>query len=331
MRRGRTGEGADHWPGFVDALATLLLVTIFLLSLFAVAQYAVGAALSSKDRELESLNQRLASLAEQLALAEASKVENERKIGALEASLETAEAKLVIAEGELSDAQETIVVVRGERDSAEALSEQAQDQIALLNQQVLALRQQLAALNAALEAAEALDAEQKAQIENLSSRLNSALARKVQQMAEFRSKFFEELTTALGDRTDIRVVGDRFVFETDVLFDSGSAELAPAGTAELIKIANVIKDVARDIPSDVDWIIRVDGHTDRVPIRDAYASNWELSAARAISVVNYFEALGVPSKRLVAAGFGEHHPIATGSSQAALTRNRRIELKLDSR
>lgn len=336
MVRARTlrarNDSADHWPGFVDALATLLLVAIFLLSLFAVAQYASTALLSSRDEELARVNAQLSELADALALERAKTDQFETRIATLQLSLETSESEKAALQGELDDSDRRVLILTAELEGTQELTQAAQDQVAVLNEQILALREQLAALNEALEASEARDREQEAQIESLSERLNAALAQKVQQLAQFRSRFFEELTQALGDRADVRVVGDRFVFETDVLFGSGSADLSAEGREQLRTIADVVADIADDIPDDVDWIIRVDGHTDRRPIATAeFASNWELSAARAISVVNYFEALGVPSRRLVAAGFGEHYPVSAGRSAAALAANRRIELKLDSR
>ncbi len=329
--RGFRGEDADHWPGFVDALATLLLVVIFLLSLFAVAQYALGQALSGRDAQLARLNSQLAELADKLALETARAEDMTGQLTLLRASLEASQANAVALRGELDAAEQTNIALQTNLASAIENEAAASSQASDLELQIAALNEQLLALNQALEASEARDLEQKAQIDNLSERLNTALASKVAQLAQYRSRFFEELTTALGDRTDIRVVGDRFVFETDVLFDSGSADLAIEGQAELAKIAQVIQDVATGIPDDVDWIIRVDGHTDRVPIRERFASNWHLSTERAISVVNFFEDRGVPSKRLVAAGFGEHHPIDARQTPVGLARNRRIELKLDSR
>jgi chemotaxis protein MotB len=329
--RRRRGENADYWPGFVDALATLLLVTIFLISLFAVAQYVLGTALASRNDELSGVQSRLNALAEALALEEKKNSEFATQISLLSATLEQREAEGAALRGQLEDAEKRALGLQTTLDDQITLTATEAEQVALLNAQMAALNQQIAALNQALEAAEAKDRASNAQIETLSSRLNAALAQKVQQLAQYRSKFFEELATRMGDRADIRVVGDRFVFETDVLFASGSADLSFQGRAELATIAEVIRDVGRDIPADVPWIVRVDGHTDKLPIRANFPSNWELSAARAINVVKYLEELGVPSKRLVAAGFGEYHPIDPRSTPEALARNRRIELKLDSR
>lgn len=325
-------DPGDYWPGFVDALATLLLVAIFLLSLFAVAQFALGQALSGRDQALAAARAQLAQLAEQLRLEQAQVADLSAQNSRLGASLATAEAEAETLRAEVSETQGQLSFVAASLADEQALSEAAQAEAALLRLEIAALNQQLAALAAALEASEARDREQEAQIENLSERLNAALARKAQELARVRSDFFAKLTNALGERSDVRIVGDRFVFETDVVFNSAEADITRAGEGQLSQIAAVILDIAEDIPNDVDWIIRVDGHTDIRSINTAeFPSNWHLSSERAISVVNFFEAAGIPSNRLVAAGFGEFHPIVNERSEAAFTRNRRIELKLDSR
>lgn len=332
FRRGGGGDASgEHWPGFVDALATLLIVTIFLVSLFAVAQYALGTALSSRDAELARLQVRLTELADTLALTEAENEELSSSVLLLESSLEDERARAAALEEDVSAANRRLMIAQAELEGMTELSDSAQAEVALLLQQVAALNNQLATLNAALEASEERDREQEAQIFNLSERLNAALAQEVQELAQARSEFFEQMQEALGTRSDIRVVGDRFIFESDVLFDSGSAELKPEGQTSLARVAEVIVSLMPSFPDDLDWIIRVDGHTDVRPIREPYPDNWHLSAERAITVVNFFERQGIPSRRLVAAGFGEYFPIDSGSSEAAYARNRRIELKLDSR
>lgn len=324
-RQARRGSGSeDHWPGFVDALATLLLVVVFLLSLFIVAQYALSQALSDRDAELSQLNARLTSLADMLALEKAKSRDAQERLALLRVTLDEKSAALEALQVQYA-ASETALSEQKE------LSQKARDEITALNAQIAALSAQLAKLNAALEAAELKDKKQKAQIVNLGKRLNAALAQKVSELARYKSEFFGRLLDVLGDRQGVRVEGDRFVFETDVLFASGSAELNPAGEQSLAQIAAAIIDVSKEIPKDIDWVIRVDGHTDSIPIRSGYASNWELSAARAISVVKFFIRAGVPPNRLVAAGFGQYHPIDKGHSPAALARNRRIELKMDAR
>jgi chemotaxis protein MotB len=204
--------------------------------------------------------------------------------------------------------------------------------VELLNQQLAALRLQLAVLNEALEASEAKDQESQTKIANLGQRLNVALALKVQQLARYRSDFFGKLREALGSREDFEIVGDRFVFPSDVLFDPGSAELKPAAATQLNKLSTALKEIEGNIPPDLAWVMRVDGHTDITPINSAeFPSNWELSSARAISVVRYLMDQGISPEHLVAAGFGEFQPIDSGGSDQALAKNRRIELKITER
>ena len=175
--------------------------------------------------------------------------------------------------------------------------------------------------------------ESQMRIADLGQRLNVALAQRVQELSRYRSDFFGKLREILGNRPDIRVVGDRFVFQSEVFFDSGAAVLRPEGRAELDKLASALLDLEKQIPSEINWVLRVDGHTDTRPVSSlsAFKSNWELSAARAISVVQYLIAKGVPPQRLVAAGFGEFQPIDPGTTDEAFSRNRRIELKLTER
>ena len=212
------------------------------------------------------------------------------------------------------------------------ISAAAKAQVTLLNRQIAAIRRQIAALNAALEASESKDKTQQVEIANLGQRLNAALASKVQELARYRSEFFGRLREALGNRRDIQIVGDRFVFQSEVLFASGSDHLAANGTAQLAKLAKTLKEIAAGIPKDINWVLRVDGHTDRVPISTPkFPSNWELSTARAISVVKYLISQGIPPSRFAASGFGEFQPLDSRDDEIAYRRNRRIELKLDQR
>jgi len=322
--RARADTG-DYWPGFVDALATLLLVIIFLLSLFVLAQFALSRALTDRDEELSRLNSQIAQLAGELALAEEENADLTARVSSLSATLEDTESELVAARARAATLSDDL-------SAAEDLTERQADELALLNQQIAALNEQLRRLETLLQEAEERDERQKAEIANLGRRLNQALASEVARLAAYRSEFFEKLLEALEGRTDVRVVGDRFVFETDVLFASASAELNPAGERQLVEIADAIQEISGDIPDDLNWVIRVDGHTDSRPISTPeFPSNWHLSAERAISVVDFFTDEGVPPDRLVAAGFADHYPIARGDSEAAYSRNRRIELKLTSR
>jgi chemotaxis protein MotB len=206
-------------------------------------------------------------------------------------------------------------------------------QIEILNQQITALRRQIAAIEEALSASEQKEKESQLRITDLGQRLNVALAQRVQELSRYRSDFFGKLREILGNRPDIRVVGDRFVFQSEVFFDSGAAVLRPEGRAELDQLASALLELEKKIPSGINWVLRVDGHTDTRPLTGTsqFKSNWELSAARAISVVQYLIGKGVPPQRLVAAGFGEFQPIDAGSSEEAFSRNRRIELKLTER
>ena len=336
-------SGGDYWPGFVDALASLLLVLIFVLTIFFIAQFFVGQALTGKDSALASLNDRINQLTELLALARADKSALEDQIKDLRASLDAetgkraeAESQIAILMGELqtaktggSEAEAKVVVLQSDLDKQTQISSDALAQVELLNQQLAALRQQLATLEAALDAAEKRDEENQAVIADLGERLNAALAQKVQELQSYRSDFFGKLRAILGDRPDVIVVGDRFILPSEIFFESGSAEINEAGKRELSKIADVLIELNGEIPSEVNWILRVDGHTDKNPISTPeYPSNWHLATARALNVVLFMIGEGVPAKRLVPAGFGEFHPLDEGSNADALRRNRRIEFKL---
>lgn len=326
-------DSGDYWPGFVDALATLLLVIIFLLAVFTAGQFALSQALTGRDEQLAELNARLSTLAEQLNLARS---ENERltlRVSTLTEENQALEAQNLALSSELESVSARLAAVSEDLAAEEELSEEAQATIALLNNQMAALREELARLNQALEASEAREEELESQIVNLGERLNAALASQVARLAQYRSEFFGRLVEILGNRTGVRVVGDRFVFETDVLFGSAQADLSAQGRESLRPIADAIIQLTEEIPDDIEWVIRVDGHTDVIPLgpNAPFESNWELSTARALSVVEAFVDMGVPPARLMAAGFGEYHPIAEGRDAASLARNRRIELKLTDR
>ena len=326
-------DSGDYWPGFVDALATLLLVIVFLLAVFTAGQFALSQALTGRDEQLADLNSRLATLAEELNLAQSENEQLSLRVSVLNqenGALQETNAGLT---SQIAGLQEGLAAARSSLAEEEALNEEAQATVALLNNQMAALREELARLNETLNASEAREAELEAEVVNLGRRLNAALASEVARLARYRSEFFGRLIEVLGDRSGVRVVGDRFVFETDVLFASGSAELSEEGRSSLAPIADAIIQLTDEIPDDLDWVLRVDGHTDRVPLgpNAPFESNWELSTARSLSVISYFESRGVPPRRLLAAGFGQHYPIAEGRTQEAYARNRRIELKLTSR
>ena len=443
---GRTASrrAINIWPGFVDGLATLLLVVIFVLMVFMVAQYFLSVALSGRDEALSRLQREINDLAELLALEreanadlriDVSQLSSElqsslttreslsNQLAALTEANEDLESRLAASEAEaakvskaLEDAYKSIeadkekieaqlaqlallqklrddLTRRLERTEAEAakvgreledaykvieadkekirmqlqdiaileslreellaklaqaeserdaqaeqtaeqkkLTDEAQAQLLILNRQIAALRQQLSRLAVALEVAEAEAKEKDVRIADLGRRLNVALASKVQELARYRSEFFGRLRKVLGQRKDVRIVGDRFVFQSEVLFASGSADLGESGKAQLAQLAETLKEISAKIPPELPWVLRVDGHTDRAPIHTSdFPSNWELSTARALSVVNFLIERGIPPEHLAATGFGEFQPLDPGFSDEAYRRNRRIELKLDSR
>jgi chemotaxis protein MotB len=329
-RTRRRPQGADYWPGFVDVLSTLLLVFIFLISLFTLAQYFLSQEISGKENVLARLTSQIRQLSEILALERATTSSLEDQIAALRASLRSAEGERDRLRGNGGGVD--VQALSSELETERALSEKQVSQIALLNQQVTALRRQLAALEQALEVSEARDRESQTRIADLGQRLNVALAQRVQELQRYRSEFFGRLREILGDRPEIRIVGDRFVFQSEVFFDRGSAGLRGEARPELDKLAGALLDLERRIPADIPWVLRVDGHTDVRPIATAqFPSNWELSSARAISVVQYMIGRGISPDRLAAAGFGEFQPIDPGSGEEAYSRNRRIELKLTER
>jgi chemotaxis protein MotB len=384
----RRRRNIEAWPGYVDVLSTLLMVIVFVLMIFVVAQLYLSQALTGKDQTLAKLSQQLNELSEMLSMergnsqqlkvqlsqlssaltkstAERDALQNRLTVvigerDSLKAQLGDANAQIAMSkekQTQLEDAYKTIDAdktkitallndiaalesLRDELqkklltadDNAKQITSQSEAQVALLNQQILAMRDQLAQLSAALEASAQKSKEQQVQIADLGSKLNSALASKVEELARYRSEFFGRLREALGDRQDIRIVGDRFVFQSEVLFDSGSAEIGQAGRDQLDTLATTLILITKEIPDDINWVLRVDGHTDKRPITSGlYASNWELSTARAISVVKYLASKGIPENRLAAAGFAEFSPLDPGDSEDAFTKNRRIEFKLDQR
>lgn len=328
--RGRA-PSSDYWPGFVDAMSSLLLVLIFLLTIFMLTQFVLSQLVSNKDNALQSLNNQIAELVSQLALSKQENADMQSMILSLQSDLASATAekdKLAASAG--NGAQ--IAVLNDALAKEKDISNQALAQVELLNQQIAALRRQLATLEAALEASEQRDRESQAQIVDLGKRLNAALAQKVQELAKYRSEFFGRLRQILGNRDDIEIVGDRFVIQSEILFDSGSDDLNPSGIGQLRKITDAVREIAAQIPNDLNWVIRIDGHTDANPIKTAqFPSNWYLSSARAIAVVNFMVKEGVAPNHLVAAGFGEFQPLAKGNGPDALKRNRRIEFKLTER
>jgi chemotaxis protein MotB len=340
LSRSRRGEsGMNYWPGFVDALSTLILSIIFLLTVFMVAQFFLSQEVSGKDTALARLNAQIARLSDLLSLEQTGKTSLEDQIAQLRASLSATESERDRLRGAVEASRNAAAQnaesgqLASQLDSEKQVTARAVAQVEILNQQITALRRQLAALEEALDVSEKKDKESQGRIAELGQRLNVALAQRVQELSRYRSDFFGRLRAILGNRPDIRVVGDRFVFQSEVFFDSGAAVLRPEGRAELDQLATALLDLDKQIPSEINWVLRVDGHTDIRPVgaTSQFKSNWDLSAARAISVVQYLISKGVSPQRLVAAGFGEFQPIDPGSTEEAFSRNRRIELKLTER
>ena len=338
-RSRRAHRGIDYWPGFVDALSVMLLVIVFLLSVFMLAQYVTSREVTGKDAALNRLNRQIEELTSLLALERAGKADAQAGLATLSATLETNDKEKGRLQGLLAAQNGAGAAAAGraaqagqELELQKDVASRALAQIDILNQQISALRRQLAAVEAALNASETKDKDTQTRIADLGSRLNVALAQKVQELSRYRSDFFGRLRDILGNRAGVRVVGDRFVFESEVLFDAGQAGVNDAGKGELDKLASALVDLAREIPPDIPWIMRVDGHTDKRPITSPqFKSNWDLSASRAIAVVQYLVSRGVDPTRLLAAGFGEFQPLDTGDNDDAYKRNRRIELKLTER
>ncbi|MBN9037435.1 MAG: peptidoglycan -binding protein [Rhizobiales bacterium] len=338
LARARRSRGAvDYWPGFVDALSTLLLAIMFLLSVFVLAQFLLSREISGKDEVLSRLNSQINELTQLLALERANTQDAQDQLSNLQASLSTAEAErsrlqqlLDRGAGAGAEADARIGSLTGQLDDERQISQRALSQVELLNQQIAALRKQIGALEAALEVSETRDKESNAKIADLGRRLNVALAQRVQELNRYRSDFFGRLREILSDRENIRIVGDRFVFQSEVLFPTGSDQINVAGQEEMAKLAQAIIELQREIPPEINWVLRVDGHTDNIPLSGAgrYRDNWELSSARATSVVKFLIANGVPADRLVAAGFGEFQPLDPADTPEARGKNRRIELKL---
>ncbi len=364
----------DFWPGFVDALASLLMVMVFVILIFVIGQFVLADAVSGRDRALAQLNAELAALAKTLSLEQTARERAEVKVGELSASLTAAQREseargneLLAARDELHAAQDEAKTRREEaarlttdiealqRLKAELEAEAARlasaldtserglkdqqemsaaaiAQVELLNRQLAAVREQLEQLNAALDAAKAAAKDKDLKIDELGRELNLALAARVKELARYRSEFFGRLQAVLGERKDVQIVGDRFVFSSEVLFPSASDEVSADGMVQLTRLAETLKTLSADMPQDLPWVLQVDGHTDRRPIATArFPSNWELSTARALAIVKFLRSQGIPPERLAATGYGEFHPLDARSSEEAYARNRRIELKLTSR
>jgi chemotaxis protein MotB len=377
----RRRRSPDFWPGFVDALAALLMVMVFVILIFVIGQFVLSDAVSGRDRALARLNAELEALAKTLSLETSARATAEARIGELSATLLDTRDELAASEAERARLGTTLEQTRAALAAAEQaadeqreqaarlaadiaalerlkaeleaevaqlassldtserqlkeqaeVSERALAQIELLNRQIAAVRTQLEELNKTLAAAEATIAERDLKIEELGRELNLALAARVQELTRFRSEFFGRLRAVLGERQEVQIVGDRFVFSSEVLFPTASDEVSEDGLRQLLRLAETLKTIAREIPEDLPWVLQVDGHTDRRPIATArFPSNWELSTARALAIVKFLRDQGVPAQRLAATGYGEYHPLDPRDTPEAYARNRRIELKITSR
>lgn len=312
----RYGSSRSHialniWPGFVDVLSGLLMTMLFALIIFVVAQVYLTDALSTKDKSLGSLKQIIHELSAALGIEKKQRAALDRQVQETQSTTHQLSSAL---------SQET------------SQKEQALLQVEALKEELIQLNQQIQRLSGVLHLSEKTVTDKNLQLKDLSARLKEALEEKVKELSGYRSEFFGKLKEALGKRDDIRIVGDRFVFQSEVLFDLGSDHLGTEGQKKLTRLALTLKEIAAKIPTDIHWILRVDGHTDTLPIKSTlFKSNWELSTARAISVVKFLIQQGIDPQNLAAAGFGEFNPLERGKDPQSFARNRRIELKLDQR
>jgi chemotaxis protein MotB len=308
----------DIWPGFVDALTSLIMVMIFMLLIFAIGQFVLSDTLAGKNQSLETLNARMAQLTNRVTLSEDAR-----------RSLDARVAELAAALGTTRDERDRYKTSLDEQSGrATALSTDIQTLDALKRQLEADVAQLAAKLNVSSQDLQARDAK----IADLDKQLKEALAQRVNELENYRSEFFGKLREALGQREDVRVVGDRFVLPSDVLFASGSADLGADAQARLTHLVNTVREISKKIPEKIDWVLRIDGHTDRAPIAtDRFPSNWELSTARAVAIVKYMVDQGIPAQHVSANGFGQYQPIDSADNPAAYAKNRRIEFQLTNR
>src|SRR5512135_65820 len=274
LAKSRRGEvGMNYWPGFVDALSTLILGIIFLLTVFVVVQFYLQQEVAGKDTALTRLNAQIAQLTELLSMEKSGKADLEDQLAQLRASLAGAEADRDKYKNEAQGAgagtaaaQGKVVELSTQLEGEKKISARALAQVEILNQQIAALRRQLSALEQALDVSEKKDKEAQSKLNELGQRLNVALAERVNELKRYRSDFFGKLREILGNRPDVRVVGDRFVLQSEVFFDTGRADLKPEGRTELDKVAGALLQLEKQIPTDLAWVLRVDGHTDVRPI-----------------------------------------------------------------
>jgi chemotaxis protein MotB len=318
----KTRKEFDVWPAYVDILATVLMVLIFILMTFVIAQLYLSDSITNKDIIIGNLNQKISLLGDNL---ENEKKRTQETISIIEKLKEDIQKhqlenqKLInnkecleIDFKKLSDDVSRITKLLNEESE-----ENKKDKI-IISELKANLSKLVDELTFLKESKKELDKE-------------NEKYKELKKVHSYRSEFFTQLKSAIGDIDDIKIVGDRFVFQSELLFDMGSAELGEEGQKQLKNLSRVLKDISKKIPDDINWILRIDGHTDKKPIKTAFPSNWELSSARAIAVLKFLIKEGIPERRLVAAGFGEFQPLTSDLSEKENARNRRIEFKLDQR
>lgn len=327
----------DIWPGYVDALSTMLMMVALVLVIMMAAQFALSNALVTREVQMTELAQQMQKLNEALLQEKSHTAQLSGIKAELESQMKKAREDVAAAEARSAESQSKLSGLIGERDEArrnlDAATREASAvklQLADFVKQVEDLNKKLALLTADLASAKSSIADKEIKIKDLDAKLKKKMLEKVEELSEYRSEFFGRLKKALGNRSDIKVVGDRFVFQSEVFFSSASSDLQESGKEQLKKLAETLKEIAATIPKDINWILSVVGHTDKLPINSPqFRSNWELSAARAISVVKFLVEQGIPPQRLSATGYGEYQQIDPGNDEAALSRNRRIEIKFN--
>ncbi|MBS1036925.1 peptidoglycan -binding protein [Gluconobacter cerinus] len=333
MARRRRGpnNALDAWPGYVDALSTLLMVVTFVLLVFVVGQQFLSVALMRREHTLDALQKQLAELSHMLSMTEDKNKSLNATVASLandkqknEDQLKALAGQMALLNGQLQSKDQALA-------SADSTSQQQNSKISDLQAQIEELTRQLQAISNALDIEKKNEQAKDTQIQDLGNKLNVALADKVNQLKRYRSEFFGRLRDILKNQKGVNVVGDRFVFQSEILFPQGSADLTTEGKKEIITLAKTFKQVSSTIPADIPWILRIDGHADRQPIHSAFPSNWELSSERAITVVKLLIAEGVDPHHLAATGFADFQPLDAASTPAAYARNRRIEFRLTDR
>jgi len=381
-RLGNTRRSENFtWPGFVDALATLLMVIIFVLMVFVLIQANLAYRVSGQDATLGEMRQQLASLSELLNIERRASADLAADLAQLQIQLETSEtdrstlaAQLAAVQATLGTRNSELTALSAKQAETEAALKAARDaiderlralqmvegqlaltearnrtqqqtmrdleaettaskaEVAQMTLVLAGLRQRIEELTSLLAEKDRQAEEDKVAIANLGKSLNNALASRVQELQQFRSEFFGRLRDVLKGRDDVQIVGDRFVFQSEVLFAPGQADIGPTGQDQLAQLAVALADIAAKIPDDINWVLQVDGHTDNLPVRAGrYTDNWDLSTERALSVVRFLVMQGVPAQRLAATGYGEFQPLASGDTASDRRLNRRIELKITQR